>query len=217
MQPRNKQEAEAIGSSTYFDGKPCIRGHLSLRQTRTGNCRQCQKESTQAWRDANRHIHNARAAEYREKNRSEIRKRDAAARDANREHFRKSKSEWYSNNKDAVQQRRRERRECDPVFAMADRLRCRFKKFLVLRGFKKATKTHSILGCTYEEFVSHIERQFLKGMTWDNKCLWHIDHITPLCTAKTEDEVIALFHFTNLRPIWAKDNLQKSGKELFLI
>lgn len=74
-----------------------------------------------------------------------------------------------------------------------------------------------MLGCTWREFKIHVERQFLKGMSWDNRNLWHIDHITALATAKTEAEVIALSHFTNLRPIWGSDNLSKGDKILFLI
>jgi len=46
-------------------------------------------------------------------------------------------------------------------------------------------------------------------MNWHNKGKWHIDHIIPLKAAKTEFEVIALNHYTNLQPLWAKDNLTK--------
>lgn len=85
------------------------------------------------------------------------------------------------------------------------------------KGFRKSSKSAQILGCTWPEFITHIERQFLNGMTWHNRELWHIDHIVPLATAKTEEDVIALNHYTNLRPIWAKDNIEKRDKMLFLI
>ena len=53
-------------------------------------------------------------------------------------------------------------------------------------------------------------------MTFDNHGLhgWHIDHITPLSTATTEEEIIKLCHYTNLQPLWAEDNLAKSNKIL---
>jgi hypothetical protein len=51
-------------------------------------------------------------------------------------------------------------------------------------------------------------------MCWENRNEWHIDHIVPLSSAKTEDEVYGLCHYTNLQPLWAKDNLQKSNKLL---
>lgn len=84
-------------------------------------------------------------------------------------------------------------------------------------GYTKTSRTHEIIGCSWEEFTVHIERQFLPGMTWENRHLWHIDHITPLSTAKTEEDVIALNHVSNLRPIWAEDNIAKKDKLLFLI
>jgi hypothetical protein len=51
------------------------------------------------------------------------------------------------------------------------------------------------------ELKEHFERQFSKGMTWENYGdLWEIDHVVPLATAKTVIDVLALNHFTNLRP-----------------
>jgi hypothetical protein len=49
-------------------------------------------------------------------------------------------------------------------------------------------------------------------MTWSNMGEWHIDHIKPLATAKTEKDVYELNHYTNLQPLWAKDNLSKGAK-----
>lgn len=80
------------------------------------------------------------------------------------------------------------------------------------RGYGKKTRTATILGCTWEEFHLHIERQFQKCMTWENRDLWHIDHIIPLATAACEDDIIRLNHFTNLRPLWAEENQRKSAR-----
>lgn len=84
-------------------------------------------------------------------------------------------------------------------------------------GYTKRSRTYEILGCTWEEFKTHIERQFTKGMNWDNRGEWHLDHIVPIASANSEDEVIALNHFTNLRPIWAKENRKKGARMEFLI
>ena len=51
-------------------------------------------------------------------------------------------------------------------------------------------------------------------MSWENQGKWHIDHITPLSSAKTEEEVYRLCHYTNLQPLWAEDNLKKGSKIL---
>lgn len=74
-----------------------------------------------------------------------------------------------------------------------------------------------IIGCNAAAFKTHIERQFLKGMNWGNRNEWHIDHITPIATATNKGDVIALNHFTNLRPMWAKDNISKGAQITHLI
>lgn len=82
---------------------------------------------------------------------------------------------------------------------------------------KKGGKTFSLLGYSPAELVVHVERQFLPGMNWDNRNLWHIDHIVPISTAKTKEDVIYLNQLSNLRPIWAKDNLKKNNKRTHLL
>lgn len=88
---------------------------------------------------------------------------------------------------------------------------------LLKRGYSKTSSTATILGCSWSEFAAHIERQFLPGMSWVNRSLWHIDHIVALATAVTEADVIALNHFTNLRPLWKPDNLKKGAKQTHLL
>tara|TARA_R110002051_G_scaffold304951_2_gene374572 strand:+ start:133 stop:714 length:582 start_codon:yes stop_codon:yes gene_type:complete len=80
------------------------------------------------------------------------------------------------------------------------------------KGYTKKSRTFEILGISYEEFSLYMERQFVKGMSWDNHGEWHIDHIIPLASAITEADVIRLNYYTNLQPLWAKDNLSKGSK-----
>lgn len=77
-------------------------------------------------------------------------------------------------------------------------------------------KTLDLLGCEYEYFIKYIENKFIDGMSWDNYGYygWHLDHIIPLSSAKTKEEIVNLFHYTNLQPLWANDNLKKSNKIL---
>ena len=49
-------------------------------------------------------------------------------------------------------------------------------------------------------------------MCWENRNEWHIDHIIPLSSSKTEEDVFKLCHYTNLQPLWVNENLQKSNK-----
>ena len=69
-----------------------------------------------------------------------------------------------------------------------------------------------MLGCTWKELRCHMESKFTEGMSWANRNLWHIDHIIPLASAKSIEEVIKLCHYTNLQPLWAEDNLKKGAK-----
>jgi hypothetical protein len=78
----------------------------------------------------------------------------------------------------------------------------------------KRNKTFDIVGCTPQELKEHLESQFKDGMSWENRNEWHIDHIIPLCSATTEDELYKLCHYTNLQPLWATENIKKGGKIL---
>jgi hypothetical protein len=79
-------------------------------------------------------------------------------------------------------------------------------------GYSKTSKTVKILGCSIEDFKKHLEKQFAEGMTWDNRNKWHIDHKIPISWGASEEEIIALNHYTNLKPMWAEDNIKKSNK-----
>lgn len=105
----------------------------------------------------------------------------------------------------------------DPLFRLKLNVRALIGVKIRQMGYTKRSSTTQILGCDWEFFKSHIERQFLRGMTWDNRSDWHLDHIRPMSEASSEEEVLALNHFTNLRPIWAKDNLRKGSQITHLI
>lgn len=124
--------------------------------------------------------------------------------------------EYYQKNKDKINKRNTEykksRCKSDPLFRTRRLLSSRTWKALKGMGFQKSNTTKEILGCSYEYFIQYLESLFTEGMTWENQGKWHIDHIIPLCAAKNEEELIKLCHYTNLQPLWAKDNFKKSGK-----
>jgi hypothetical protein len=110
------------------------------------------------------------------------------------------------------------KRKNDPVFALKQRIRSLISNSFLSVGSRKNKETQQILGCTFDQFMAHIERQFTKGMNWDRMGgEIHIDHIIPLATAENEDDVMALNHFTNLRPMWAVENIKKGAQLLALI
>ena len=92
----------------------------------------------------------------------------------------------------------------------------RRRMLFVLHGKRKADSSISLIGCTGEQLKLHLESQFQKGMTWDNYGHkgWHIDHIKPCSSFDLTDpeQQKVCFHYTNLQPLWALDNLIKSDK-----
>lgn len=82
-----------------------------------------------------------------------------------------------------------------------------------LRGNRKAASTLELVGCTVEELRQHLERQFDAEMTWDNYGLWHVDHIKPCASFDLSDpaQQAECFHYKNLQPLWAIDNIRKGS------
>ena len=109
---------------------------------------------------------------------------------------------------------RQERKASDPAFRFEINYRARIKQ-----AFKKggvgSVETQGLLGCTVEQAMQHIAAQFQPGMTWDNWGIhtWHIDHIVPCASFDLDvaEEREKCFHYTNLQPLWAEENLRKSA------
>lgn len=138
---------------------------------------------------------------YYQKNKEYILERNKKYDEANKDSVRKLKNKYT-----------KERSKIDPFFKFIRNSRRLIIGAFKRKGIKKNTKTEQILGCTFVEFKAHIETLFGVGMTFENYGKWHIDHIVPLATAKTEEDVLKLNHYTNLQPLWAKDNLSKGSK-----
>lgn len=109
-------------------------------------------------------------------------------------------------------QKHKERMKNDDVYRLKHKIRNFIYSSFVRRSVPKNDRTESILGCSFTDFKKHIEKQFKEGMTFDNYGKWQIDHIIPLSTANTIDEVKKLCHYTNLQPLWASENRKKSDK-----
>lgn len=108
--------------------------------------------------------------------------------------------------------RQKRKLQTDPKFLLIRRLRNRLWYALKKKSWKKNTKFYEYIGCDLEFLKSHIESQFIPGMSWDNQGEWHIDHIIPLDSAQTEEELHKLCHYTNLQPMWAVENIKKGTK-----
>jgi hypothetical protein len=119
----------------------------------------------------------------------------------NRKHIRKYENKYF-----------KKRRETDPNFKLLRSIRTRILK--ALKRNHKSKSTIKLLGCSIEECWQHLESKFQPGMTKENHGKWHIDHIKPCISFNLTDpeQQKICFHYTNLQPLWAEDNLKKGAK-----
>lgn len=117
-------------------------------------------------------------------------------------------------NRETVNNYIKTRRANDPIFRLRVQLSDRIRKKMRAHSTVKDKTLRDILGCSVHELREHLSSQFDDTMTWENYGIkgWHIDHITPLATAKTKEEVYKLWYYENLQPLWAKENLKKGSK-----
>lgn len=130
-------------------------------------------------------------------------------RENNKEEIRIRNINWKLDNPNYYQEYYKNRCEVDKLFYLSIRIRSLIRVSLYNKGLKKNSKTQEILGCSFDEFKLHLESMFEPWMNWDNHGLyngelnygWDIDHIIPLSSAKTEEDIIELNHYKNLKPL----------------
>lgn len=132
----------------------------------------------------------------------------------NHERFKNRLKLWRLKNKNKIKTYKKNKRNYNLLHAMAERTRSRIHAFIRKNGYSKPSKTQEMLGCDWSHLKAHLESRFTDGMSWENRGMWHIDHIIPLASAKSIEEVVKLCHYTNLQPLWAADNLSKGAKIL---
>ncbi len=128
----------------------------------------------------------------------------------NKEERHKYNKEYRNTHKKELAQRRRKYRE-DIIFKMKDQVRNLIGDSFRRRGYTKKSHTYEIVGIEWDDFYIYLLKTFKEtyGTDWDGREKVHIDHIIPLATAKTEEEVIRLCHYTNLQLLKGEDNLSK--------
>ena len=128
---------------------------------------------------------------------------------ANEEKIISYQKEWQTTNKDYIRDYQKLKLSKDALFKLKTNVKNLIGNSIRNGQFKKLSRTEEILGCSYDEFKTHLESKFESWMDWDNRGLyngtenygWDIDHIIPLASAKSYDELIKLNHYTNLQPL----------------
>jgi hypothetical protein len=157
-------------------------------------CKSCKKEYNKKYREINKESEIKRLKKWREDNTEKVKTYNSTIKQKQNEH-------------------KRNRRK-DPLVKLYGCLLGGINASLKSKGCRKRYKSEIILGCSIADFKVYIESKFTEGMTWENhsKYGWHLDHIIPKSSAKTEKEVYELNHYTNFQPLWWQENLKKHNK-----
>jgi hypothetical protein len=101
----------------------------------------------------------------------------------------------------------------DPIFKLHHLLRSGFCQWI--KGNTKTCKTEQYVCCSYNELLDHLESQFDEGMSWENQGEWHIDHFKAQSRfdPTIEEEAYMCWHYTNLQPMWASENISCGNKK----
>ncbi len=102
----------------------------------------------------------------------------------------------------------------NPVSKLRQCLRSRLHRVLSHTNQSKCAGTMMLIGCTIPELRVHLESLFQSGMSWENYGQWHVDHRKPCASFDLSDpeQQKICFHWSNLQPLWAIDNLRKGAK-----
>jgi hypothetical protein len=222
----SRKQAHQLGLRHYYTGVPCRNGHVSVRGIAKWNCLQCDREAKAAerLRDPERVRANERriAAKHRRKKVEVVRQWRKRNPDRLKHYtaeyrrlyrtdaaFRARKQAYYRRYM-ATQRKMMTNRGLG--MALRNRLYCALRR----ANANKNIKTHELIGCTITELRQHLEAQFTDGMTWHNygKDGWHIDHIRPCASFDLSDseQQRQCFHYSNLQPLWALDNIRKGAR-----
>ena len=172
--------------------------HSGTRDGLQCRCKVCRYAQNKKWQQNNRDKNNAKSRKYAQNNREKV--RASVRKSQKRPEFKK---------------RRRERRKTDPHYRLRRNLSSRLWK--ALNGLNKSAGTMKLVGCSIPHLMDHLEKQFLPGMTWENYGPWHVDHMMPCASFDLIDpeQQRRCFHYTNLQPMWGKENIIKRDKVIY--
>lgn len=172
-------------------------GNAKKRQYDKNRDKEYLQEKNKKWRADNPEQHLLNVKRWRELNPGKV---------VALEKRRPSRAAWY-----------RKKRKEDVNYRIAGSLRVRLNaavKAQLKGSYVKQGSAIENLGCSMGEFIDHIENLFQDGMSWENHGDWHLDHVRPLSgfTLMEPDQLSQACHYTNLQPLWARDNLRKGNK-----
>lgn len=209
---------------------------LKNRKNYDSICKECKKKYVENYRKANKD----KVKEYRKKyfkiyrsiNKDKISEQQKIYRNENKEksneyakkyrlehkeYFLNYQREYYKKNREIIckKRRKKDKKIADKsMIKLKAQIRSLISKSFARKKFIKEEKTENIIGCNFDFFYKYLLQTFSNnyGYKWNGIEKIHIDHIIPLSTANSKDEVLKLCHYTNLQLLKANDNLKKSNK-----
>lgn len=168
------------------------------------------KKKNREYYKANKEKIREQQKRYYDENKDRVSESHARYYSANREKVRAYQERYYRKYKDIIHTRRMSKLHSSPYERMIKNLRTRLSSFVRY----KSKKTKELIGCDREHFMRHLEVQFKEGMTWDNYGEWVLDHHIPITAFNLENkkEFEACWHFSNIKPMWARDNMRKGNR-----
>jgi hypothetical protein len=159
---------------------------------------------------------------YREKNKTRLSESHQKWSKQNREHLNEYHKEWREKNIERHRENKRNyertRKHNDPLYKLISNFRTAIYQVLKENNVDKNGHYFEILKYSPEELISHLEKQFKDGMTWDNYGEWHVDHSIPLSSFNIKEigdsEFMKCWSLSNLQPMWGEENIKKSNKIL---
>lgn len=194
---------------------------MSDKAYRDSHKRQISQKKKECYR-AKRDIYLKKMKQYAAKHKDEIKKYKKEYHKKNAEYLCKKSNDWYYKNKTkariAALKYYHKTKKYPNIYiktVLRSRIINSLKKYKQSGVIKKDNTKH-LIGCDIAFFIKYIESRFLPNMSWQNygRFGWHIDHIKPCCRfdlSKPEEQK-KCFHYTNLQPLWWRDNLKKQGK-----
>ena len=177
-----------------------------------------QKEYQKQWYQDNKERILEQTKQYRLDNKEKISERKKQYRLDNKERIKEYQKEYNLDNKERIREQsnqyQKEQYHSDPLFKFKMNCRSRTGTAFKKKSWRKNGGTEKLLGCDWKTAMNHIEKQFEPWMNWDNHGEWEIDHIIPLASANTKEEMNPLFNYKNLQPLLAEDNRKKGDRIL---
>jgi hypothetical protein len=175
-----------------------FRNRKDSKDGKRNNCKVCQSNHNKLYNEANANdISISRKVFY----------------DNNQERLLTEKKKNYEENRAVLIKRQsdydKRKKQTDPIYRLKKNMRTMVGKSLKKKAYTKKSQTFEIVGCLQDFFIIYVESLWESWMTWDNygkyngtpNYGWDIDHIKPLITGLTEDDIIKLNHYTNLQPL----------------